>query len=157
VSTSSTSDAESSTAVLTTATTDEPSGTCAADGGICVGADTCVQQGGSIAPSSPGGCTFDDVEAECCVPPPPKPGATTCTDTGGVCAPIGGCLAVDGYITSIDDGCEFQGLYACCVPHDRCGDQTIECCDGDAVFNPVCDDGVFACTAGDPVPIGTCL
>ena len=50
-----------------------------------------------------------------------------------------------------------QGLFACCVPHDRCGDQTFECCDGQAVFNPSCDNGMFVCSVGTPTPIGTCL
>ncbi len=138
-------------------TTGAPAGACAAEGGICVAVGDSARQGGAVAPSSPGGCFFDDGDAECCVPPPAKPGATTCSETGGICAPIGGCLAVEGYLTTIDDGCEFQGLFACCVPHDRCGDQTIDCCDGDAVFNPACDDGEFVCVAGQPEPVGSCL
>lgn len=126
-------------------------------GGICMGAGTCAPAGGTVAPSSPGGCFFDDGPAECCVPPAPLPDAMTCAEAGGLCAPIGGCLDAGGYLTSIDAGCEFQGNFACCVPHDRCGEQTIECCDGPTVFNPTCDAGVFVCPAGVPMPIGTCL
>ena len=158
---STTADTSSDTAATTAGGTSgeppPPAAACGMDGGICVGAGTCAPAGGTVAPSSPGGCFFDDGPAECCVPPAPKPGAMTCADAGGLCAPIGGCLDAGGYMTSIDAGCDFQGVFACCVPHDRCGDQTIECCDGQAVFNPMCDEGMFVCPAGAPQPIGTCL
>lgn len=157
----STTDATSTTEATATAggTTEgpPPAAACGMDGGICVGAGTCAPAGGTVAPSSPGGCFFDDGPAECCIPPGPKPGAMTCADAGGLCAPIGGCLDAGGYLTSIDAGCDFQGVFACCVPRDRCGEQTIECCDGLAVYNPNCDDGMFVCPAGTPKPIGTCL
>lgn len=130
---------------------------CAMDGGICIGAGSCGPAGGTVAPSSPGGCKFDDGPAECCVPPDPKPNAMNCTDAGGICAPIGGCLDAGGYFTSNDAGCDMGASFTCCVPHDRCGAQTIECCDGAAVFLPSCDDGMQVCTIGRAVPLGTCL
>lgn len=147
------------TTSTSTSTTDgpPPAAACGMEGGICIAAGSCAPAGGTVAPSSPGGCFFDDGPAECCVPPGPVPDAMTCAEAGGLCAPIGGCLDAGGYLTSIDGGCEFQGVFACCVPHDRCGDQTIECCDGPTVFNPTCDAGVFVCPAGVPMPIGTCL
>lgn len=145
------------TGTSTSGTTGEPLGACAADGGICMGANTCVAEGGTIAPSSPGECHFDDIDAECCIPPPAKPDPATCTEAGGLCAPIGGCLQTGGYFTTNDAGCEFMGNFACCVPHDACGELTIECCDGQAAYNPACNEGVFACEVGEPVPVGTCL
>lgn len=157
----STTGVSSTTSDTTTAggTTEGPpsAAACGMDSGICVGAGECAPANGTVAPSSPGGCFFDDGPAECCVPPAPKPDAMTCADAGGLCAPIGGCLDAGGYLTTIDAGCDFQGLFACCVPHDRCGDQTFECCDGQAVFNPSCDNGMFVCSVGTPTPIGTCL
>lgn len=130
---------------------------CEAAGGICMGAGGCVMAGGSIAQTSPGGCEFADGPAECCIPPAAKPKPMTCVDAGGLCAPIGGCLDAGGYFTSIDTGCEFSGNFACCVPHDRCGEQTVECCTDRAAFNPSCDDGAFVCMTGEPVPNGTCM
>lgn len=133
-----------------------PAAVCGMAGGICVGQDTCAMAGGTVAADSPGGCFFDDGPAECCIPPAPKPGAMTCADAGGLCAPIGGCLDAGGYLTSNDAGCEFQGNFACCVPQAQCGPQTIECCTDSAVYNPTCDDGMFVCLDGMPVPFGTC-
>lgn len=134
-----------------------PAAECAVAGGICIEKGGCVKGGGSIAAASPGGCAFDDGPAECCVPPAAKPKPETCRDAGGLCAPIGGCLDAGGYFTSVTTGCEFSSTFACCVPHDRCGEQTIECCTDRAAFNPSCDNGAFVCMTGEPVPNGTCM
>ncbi len=47
--------------------------------------------------------------------------------------------------------------FACCVPHDRCGEQTIDCCTDMASFSPSCDSGKFVCRTGEPTPRGTCM
>lgn len=130
---------------------------CEMAGGICIAQGSCAEAGGSVAATSPGGCEFADGPAECCVPPAAKPDPKDCANAGGLCAPIGGCLDAGGYFTSIDKGCEFSGNFACCVPHDRCGEQTIDCCTDTASFNPACDNGVFVCMTGDPMPKGTCM
>ena len=130
---------------------------CAVAGGICIGKGGCAKGGGSIAAASPGGCAFDDGPAECCVPPAAKPKPENCRDAGGLCAPIGGCLDAGGYFTSVTTGCEFSGTFACCVPHERCGEQTIDCCTDMASFSPSCDGGKFVCRTGEPTPRGTCM
>lgn len=130
---------------------------CADAGGICIGKGGCAMGGGSLAAASPGGCAFDDGPAECCVPPAGKPRPRECSDAGGLCAPIGGCLDAGGYFTSVTTGCEFSGTFACCVPHDRCGEQTIDCCTDTAVFGPACDAGEFVCMTGEAKPRGTCM
>lgn len=130
---------------------------CGMAGGICIGQGGCADAGGSIAANSPGGCEFADGPAECCIPPAAKPGAKNCADAGGLCAPIGGCLDAGGYFTSIDKGCDFSGNFACCVPHERCGEQTLDCCTDTAVYSPACNEGEFQCMTGDPVPRGTCM
>ncbi|HMY20060.1 MAG TPA: hypothetical protein PKA58_27225 [Polyangium sp.] len=130
---------------------------CQMAGGICIAAGTCTPAGGTVAAGSPGGCFFDDGPAECCIPTQPKMNPTTCAEAGGLCAPIGGCLDAGGYFTSVTMGCDMGASFTCCVPHAQCGDATIECCDGQAVFNPSCDKGMLVCQFGMPVPKGTCL
>lgn len=134
-----------------------PAAVCEQAGGICVPQGNCAAANGAVPPESPGGCFFDDVTAECCVPPAPQDMPTSCAEAGGLCAPIGGCFDAGGALTTIDAGCDMGVAYACCVPHSYCGDATIECCDGAAVFRPACDEGEFVCTVGVPVPVGTCL
>jgi hypothetical protein len=100
-------------------------------------------------------CHFDDGPAECCAPKTGEPKGATCVDRGGLCAPIGGCLDAGGWMTGDDSGC--SGIpFVCCVPHVACGDATIDCCDGGAVYRPACVDGKETCTIGQAKPIGTC-
>jgi hypothetical protein len=152
--------AETGTMTPTTSGTtgDSPAAAeCEMAGGVCIGKGGCAMAGASVAATSPGGCSFDDGPGECCVPPAAKPKPKTCADAGGLCAPIGGCLDAGGYFTSIDKGCEFSGTLACCVPHERCGEQTIECCTDTASYGPACDNGKFVCMTGKPMPRGMCL
>lgn len=146
-----------STSGTTTGGEPPPAAVCEQAGGICVPQGNCAAANGTVPPESPGGCFFDDVTAECCVPPAPQDMPTSCAEAGGLCAPIGGCFDAGGALTTIDAGCDMGVAYACCVPHSYCGDATIECCDGAAVFRPACDEGEFVCTVGVPVPVGTCL
>lgn len=129
---------------------------CQKAGGICVAQGECAIAGGSVAATSPGGCFFNDGPAECCVPTAPKMNPTTCAEAGGLCAPIGGCLDAGGYFTSTTAGCDMGGSFTCCVPNAQCGEQTIECCEPMTVYNPNCDEGMFVCPLGMPVPKGTC-
>ena len=130
---------------------------CEKAGGVCVSQGTCAQFGGQVPSSSPDGCHFDDGAAECCVPPSAKPSPTDCVEAGGLCSPVGGCLDAGGYITSNNGGCVSTTELVCCVPHKACGDQTIECCTDSTIFNPSCDNGMFVCQEGSPVPKGTCM
>lgn len=129
---------------------------CQMAGGICLPQGACAPAGGTVAAGSPAGCFFDDGAAECCVPTDPKMNPTTCAEAGGLCAPIGGCLDAGGYFTSTTTGCDMGASYTCCVPHKQCGDQTIDCCEPQTVYNPSCDNGKFVCQVGMPVPKGTC-
>jgi len=157
-STTGTTDGEATTPTTGASTGDSPAAAeCGMAGGICIAQGGCGMAGGSITTTSPGGCAFADGPAECCVPPSPKPAPMNCADAGGLCAPIGGCLDAGGYFTSIDTGCEFSGNFACCVPRDRCGEQTIDCCTDTASFDPSCDNGKFVCMTGTPMPKGTCM
>lgn len=130
---------------------------CQMAGGICIAAGTCTPAGGTVAATSPGGCFFDDGPAECCVPTDPKMNPTTCAEAGGLCAPIGGCLDAGGYFSPTTTGCDMGPSFTCCVPHKQCGEQTIECCQPPTVFNPSCENGMFVCQFGMPVPKGTCM
>jgi hypothetical protein len=129
---------------------------CQSAGGICIQQDACAQANGMVAASNPAGCDSNNVPAECCVPPAPQQNPTTCAEAGGLCAPIGGCLAAGGYFTSANAGCNAGASFACCVPHVRCGEETIECCHDSYVAYPACDSGKLVCTGGEPVPKGTC-
>jgi hypothetical protein len=129
--------------------------TCQNAGGICTSQGACEQANGTVVGSS-AGCAFDDVAAECCIPPAPQPNPTTCAEAGGLCTGIGGCLDAGGYFTSTDAGCDSGPSSICCVPHVRCGEETIECCHGSWVARPSCDNGELVCTSGNPVPSGTC-
>ena len=130
---------------------------CQMAGGICLPQGACATANGTVAAMSPAGCAFDDGPAECCVPPAPKMNPATCAEAGGLCAPIGGCLDAGGYFTSTNAGCAMGASFTCCVPHGQCGDQTIECCEPQTVYNPSCDKGMFVCQFGMPVPKGTCM
>ncbi|WP_235880455.1 hypothetical protein [Polyangium aurulentum] len=130
---------------------------CQQAGGICVSRCSCARDNGTVAASSPAGCDVDGVPAECCVPPLPQQNPTTCAEAGGLCTGIGGCLAAGGHYTSTDAGCDDRPGIVCCVPHDRCGEETIECCMGSWVAYPTCDNGMLICPmGGTPVPKGTC-
>lgn len=131
-----------------------PAEDCEKADGVCVPAGSCAPQGGSVENGSTE-CHFDDGPAECCDPPEPKANPANCADEGGVCAPIGGCLQAGGYFTKTDP-CNMGPSFRCCVPHSVCGDQTIDCCEGGAVFNPSCDGGQFVCVVGQPAPVGQC-
>jgi len=133
-----------------------PAFECGQAGGVCIAKGGCAEGGGEVAAASPGGCDFDEGPGECCVPKASKPNPKTCEDAGGLCAPIGGCLDAGGYFTSFDKGCEFSGTFACCVPHERCGEQTIDCCTDGATFNPSCDSGEFVCLTGEAKPKDSC-
>jgi hypothetical protein len=131
-----------------------PAAGCAASDGVCVPAGTCATVGGAVAPL--GGCAFSDVAAECCTPPPPKHRPRTCADHGAVCAPVGGCLDAAGWFTPETRTTSCPELEVCCQPHVACGDATIDCCEGGAVFRPACDHGKQRCTIGHPARIGMC-
>lgn len=126
-------------------------------GGVCVAQGECAAAAGTIVLPGTSGCHFDDGPADCCVPQDPKPGAATCPENGGVCTMVTGCLQAGGYYTSTDADCVQAAGVVCCVPHDRCGDQVIDCCTDMTVFLPNCDNGMFVCEFGEPKPKGTCM
>jgi hypothetical protein len=122
-----------------------------------MGAGECVPYGGTtILPSTSGGCPSDPAPEDCCLPPSPEPNPTDCATSGGLCAPVGGCLDAGGYFTSKNGGCMTDPGIVCCVPHTRCGDRTIDCCSPPTVFSPNCENGTFVCIYGTPAPYGTC-
>jgi hypothetical protein len=129
---------------------------CPAQGGICVLAGECNSLGGTVPEGASGGCHFDDGDAECCIPPEPQPSGTSCTEVGGVCTSIGGCLQSGGYSTPPEISCEGGVGITCCVAGDRCGEVDIECCADGTTFRPACDAGEFVCVAGEPHPLGSC-
>jgi hypothetical protein len=135
-----------------------PAQGCLLSGGLCLPSGACTAAVGTVA--ALGGCSFSDGPAECCVPLAPKAEPrVTCGDHGGVCAPIGGCLQAGGWMTPPSTGtaCNMGPSYTCCVPHAQCGEPTMDCCSGTAVFRQACADGTLLCSVGDPVPLGTCL
>jgi hypothetical protein len=99
---------------------------------------------------------FDAGDAECCIPPEPQPSGPSCTEAGGVCTSIGGCLQSGGYSTPPEISCEGGVGITCCVPGDLCGEVDIECCSDGTTFRPACDGGEFVCVAGEPHPLGSC-
>jgi len=114
---------------------------------VCVAKGSCATSGGKVT-ADPGGCHFDDGPAECCVPPPPNPDGKMCSDLGGICTPIGGCLSSGGQFTAQDPCSEPE--QACCVSAATCGTPTIKCCEGGTTYRPACDGGKFVCVVGQP-------
>jgi hypothetical protein len=128
---------------------------CMKAGGLCDVKGACTG-GGKTVVSDANDCHFDDATAECCKPPAPKPNAETCADRGGLCASISGCFQAGGHLTPTTSDCKAVPSYACCVPFDYCGPENIDCCSGQTVFRPACDNGTLKCTVGEPKPKGTC-
>ncbi len=80
--------------------------------------------------------------------------ADTCTELRGACTSVGECLQEDGYFTpeSVCGGPQA----VCCVPHERCGTETIVCCGDGVTFRPACNsDGEFVCVVGEPAAVGS--
>ena len=131
---------------------------CAMSNGVCVAAGTCMPRGGTVVASGPGGC-----QGECCAPPQPSPSGSTCNDLGGLCVFLPDCSGGGGYLVhkKTSDCNNVNPPFGCCVPRSRCGEQTIDCCEGDGIngvrtYSPECDDGKLVCRFGEPRPAGTC-
>jgi hypothetical protein len=124
---------------------------CAGAGGVCVQAGTCGPLGGELGADAVGGCNFDGAEAECCIAPEPEADdAPTCTGRGGVCTSVGACLQAGGHSAPPEVACEGGPGATCCLPYDRCGEVTIECCSEGATFRPACEGGELVCAFGEP-------
>lgn len=115
------------TAALTcdpVAPTDPSFAACAAAGGICVGQGECT---GTHLSDQDTDCAFDDGPGDCCAPPAAAASGDTCTEMGGVCAPVGGCYGSDGWSTESSDCSDVNRV--CCVPEDSCeGQDVLTCC-----------------------------
>jgi len=125
------------------------SNVCQAAGGLCLaGGGMCIAEGGVPLPQGDPGCVFSDGPGTCCAPPPAAPTGDSCTDRGGLCAPLSGCNFVNGSFAPADPPCNHAAIQLCCVPQTVCGPELVECCDesGPTSYRPVCDRGTFNCS-----------
>jgi hypothetical protein len=152
-------DAPVDTPADTPADTDVSPTSCKDAGGICTSGPFC----GAAAELSSfaADCVFDDGPGVCCEAPAPAPTGRSCEALGGVCAPIGGCLMVDGFLVDANSGCNAGPSYTCCVPESVCGPAEYDCCvQGQTSYRSTCIRGTESCDhlpGTTPVPIGSCL
>lgn len=116
---------------------------CFQAGGACVPRGQCSS---SVAGAHNGECQFDDGPGECCIFPRVQDSGSSCTSLGGLCAPVGGCNKVLGYLVATGD-CGANPTSTCCVAQSQCGNPLAECCSETESWSAVtsCERGELVC------------
>lgn len=114
---------------------------CAENGGICTVASRCENPFLNSTMSQE--CRFSDGPGVCCPSPGIGSGGSrlSCTNAGGICAPIAGCFMVGGELAAGRCVPKSTGV-TCCVSGNRCPHaRNYKCCDSQVSFRPICDWG----------------